>query len=238
MALHNFHDAHGCFPPAVVKGPDSKPWHSWRVLILPYLDQMPLYDQYDFSQPWASDKNRKVLDQMPAVYRDPVHGDRAGHFTHFAAITGPGTAFPSEGVAMKDGRPEYRGPGVRRIREVRDGTSLTIFAGSVSPERKMPWTKPEDVMFAAPFKKLGHADSFAAPHDSAGVFLFGDGRVRTISDQVSANMVSALLTVDGREIVDDAMIPTVGEPRERPSGAPRGLQLLRTKDGVRLQFVD
>jgi hypothetical protein len=239
LALHNFHSAHGCFPPAVVKGPDGKPWHSWRVLILPYLDQMPLYNQYDFAQPWDSEKNRKVLDQMPAVYRDPVHGDKPSHFTHFAAITGPGTAFPSEGVAMKENKlPDYSGPGVRRIREVRDGTSLTIFAGSVSPERKIPWTKPEDVVFAPDFKNLGHADSFAAPHDGAGLFLFGDGRVRTISSGIAADLLSALLTVDGREIVDDLLIPTVGEPREPGGGTPRQLQLLRSKDGVRLQFLE
>jgi hypothetical protein len=241
LALHNFHDRYGCFPPAVVKGPDGKPWHSWRVLILPFLDQAQLYQQYDFTQPWDSEKNRKVLEQMPAVYCDLVHGDQAGHVTHFAAITGPGTAFPAEGVTMKDGAlPDYRGPGVRRVREVRDGTSLTIFAGSVSPERKIPWTKPEDVVFGPGFKKLGHAESFAAPHDGVGVFLFGDGRVRAISDQVSANMLAALLTIDGREIVDDAQVPVVGEPREpdREGRMPHGLQLLRTRDGVRLQFVE
>ena len=238
LALHTFHDAHGCFPPAVVFGPDGKPWHSWRVLILPFLEQAALYNEYDFSVPWDDPKNRKVLEKMPAVYRDPVYGERAGHFTHVAVITGPGTAFPSEGFAMKDKKlPPFGGPGTTRIRNVRDGTSLTIFAGSVSPDRKIPWTKPEDVAFKPDFKKLGHAESFAAPHQGAGLFLFGDGTVRAIKDEVSVNILASLFTIDGREIIDDRAIPAVGEPRD-PGGSPRGLQLIRTREGVKLRFND
>jgi hypothetical protein len=53
LAMHNFHATHGCFPPAVVTGPDGKPWHSWRVLILPYLEELKLYNEYDFTVPWG-----------------------------------------------------------------------------------------------------------------------------------------------------------------------------------------
>ena len=52
LAFHNYADAYRSFPPAVIYGPDGKPWHSWRVLLLPFLEQQPLYEQYDFSQPW------------------------------------------------------------------------------------------------------------------------------------------------------------------------------------------
>src|SRR5712691_1116717 len=48
LALHNYHDTYGTFPPAFVLGPDGRPWHSWRVLILPYLECKPLYDEYHF----------------------------------------------------------------------------------------------------------------------------------------------------------------------------------------------
>ena len=55
--MHNFHAITNHFPPAVIFGPDGKPWHSWRVLILPYLEENELYNAYDFSQPWDSPRN-------------------------------------------------------------------------------------------------------------------------------------------------------------------------------------
>ncbi len=236
LALRRFHDAHGCFPPAVVFGPDRKPWHSWRVLILPYLDQEALYQEYDFASAWDSAKNRKVLEKMPPFYHDPVHGEPAGHFTHFAAITGPGTAFPSEGVTMKDkSLPEWRGPGTRRIREFRDGAPLTIMVGSVSSERKIPWTKPEDVVFGPDFKSLGHADSFAAPHQRYGPFLFADGSAFAIKDHVTVEQLSSLLTINGGETVNEADIPQI--PRDSPNReTPGTLRLIRTPNGVTLTF--
>jgi hypothetical protein len=54
LALQNYHDQHGSFPPAYTLGPDNKPWHSWRVLILPQLGEQKLYQEYRFDEPWDS----------------------------------------------------------------------------------------------------------------------------------------------------------------------------------------
>jgi hypothetical protein len=51
LAMHNYFDRYRSFPPAYLLGPDGRPWHSWRVLILPFLGEQALYDRYDFSQP-------------------------------------------------------------------------------------------------------------------------------------------------------------------------------------------
>ena len=77
-------------PLAVLVGPDGKPWHSWRVLLLPYLGYRDMFDQYDLSQPWDSTKNLRLLDKMPPVYHDPIYGDHIGPFTHYAALVGDG----------------------------------------------------------------------------------------------------------------------------------------------------
>ena len=105
LALKRFEDAHDFWPPAVLVGPDGKPWHSWRVLLLPYLGHRDLFDQYDFSQPWDSPKNLRLLDRMPAVFHDPIYGEELGHFTHYAAVVGTNgvlTAFSGPGVEMKN----------------------------------------------------------------------------------------------------------------------------------------
>lgn len=69
IALHNCHDDHGSFPPAYVADESGRPIHSWRVLILPYMDRQDLYDQYDFHEPWNSPGNRELL----ATTGNPYH---------------------------------------------------------------------------------------------------------------------------------------------------------------------
>ena len=74
LGLHNYADVHdGSFPPAVIYGKDGKGKvpHSWRVELLPYLDQAALYEAYHFDEPWDSDANKKILAKMPAVFRNP-----------------------------------------------------------------------------------------------------------------------------------------------------------------------
>ena len=61
MALHKYRQANGCFPPAYIADKNGKPMHSWRVLILPYLDQDALYKAYDFTEPWDGPTNKKLL---------------------------------------------------------------------------------------------------------------------------------------------------------------------------------
>ena len=84
------HECMGGLPPAVLVGPDGKPWHSWRVLLLPYLGHRDVFELYDFSQPWDSEKNLRLLDMMPSVFHDPIYGDKPGRFTHYAALVGGG----------------------------------------------------------------------------------------------------------------------------------------------------
>ena len=100
LGMHNFLDIYQAFPPAVVIGPDGRPWHSWRVLILPFLEEQALYEQYRFDEPWDGPNNSKLLDKMPEVYADPVYGPPQGQFTSYAAIVGEGMAFRPEGVTF------------------------------------------------------------------------------------------------------------------------------------------
>src|SRR5262245_9559054 len=57
LALLNYHAAHGQFPPAVVRSPDGQPLYSWRVLLLPYLEEDQLYRRFKLDQPWNSPNN-------------------------------------------------------------------------------------------------------------------------------------------------------------------------------------
>ena len=207
LAMHNFHSTFNNFPPAVVFGPDGKPWHSWRVLILPYVEEAGIYNQYDFSQPWDSPKNRALIDKMPSVYRDPLNGETTGSDTHYAALVGEGTLFSPKGSTIKvangtasDGL--FKG---RSMAEITDGTSNTISIVPVDPSRKIPWTKPEDINVGADFPGLGKPGGIFTPAriDGVGVapVLIADGSVRTLFETIDLATVRALTTIRGGEVI-------------------------------------
>ncbi|WP_339908259.1 DUF1559 domain-containing protein [Symmachiella dynata] len=182
LALHNYHDAYGTFPPAFVADDNGKPMHSWRVLILPYLDQRALYEQYDFSEPWNGPNNVKLVTQRPNIYGYPGQkGDAT--VTAFAAIAGKPCVFQgSEPVAIKD---------------IRDGTSNTLVAGE-AVGAGIPWTKPQDVEFDQ-FTHWGAPAGFSSDVVVGGAYaLFADVSVQSISsDEFDEKTTRALFTRAG-----------------------------------------
>jgi hypothetical protein len=93
LAMHNYYDANKRFPPAVILGKDGRagPPHSWRVELLPFLEQQDLYDEYRFDEPWDSEHNRALLSKMPAVFRSPLDEPDSTNASYFALVT-PGLA--------------------------------------------------------------------------------------------------------------------------------------------------
>ncbi len=136
-------------PPAIVMGPDGKTPHSWRVELLPHLDQKALYDQYRMNEPWDSENNKKVLAQMPDVFRSPYDDPKSTN-SAFYVLVGPGTMFEgSKGITWG---------------QVSDGVPSTILV--VEAKRNIPWTKPEDISFDP--KKPLEVGGFEKGHFSAG----------------------------------------------------------------------
>lgn len=190
LAMHNYHDVHARFPPAVLYGAGntgkSKHPHSWRVAILPFIEQAPLYNEYNFDEPWDSPANKKVLEKMPAVFRDPTDPPGSTSASYFTFV-GPGTMFGNEkGVQM---------------REVIDGTSNTLLV--VEARRDIPWTKPEDIPWdpekAVPQPGGHYATGFLA--------VFGDGSVRMISNRVVEQVLRNLITMNDKNPIPPGEIP-------------------------------
>ncbi len=184
LACFNYQSANNNFPAAVLRGGKDKSIpYSWRVAILPYIEQQELYNQYNFDEPWDGPNNRKLIDKMPVIYAHPgADGSPSSrsHTTYFV-FTGPSTA-----VGAGD-EPQ--------IQKITDGTSNTIMA--VEAKREIPWTKPEDIPFdpKAPLPGLGGftPDGFNA--------LFADGSVRYIKKSINPSVLKALITRDGGEVV-------------------------------------
>jgi hypothetical protein len=187
LALHNYHEAYGCFPPAYVASSDGRPMHSWRVLLLPYLDEAPLYALYDFSQPWDSVANRYVLERMPDIYRCPSHPYPDKSLTHYSAVSGRDTVFPGATPVS--------------ISEISDGTSNTVAIGESS--LLIPWTAPVDVN-APEHLAFGDPVGFATHHGEGSRFLFCDGAVRWIDQKTPRTTMRRLfLRNDGEPLPRD-----------------------------------
>lgn len=182
LAMHSYHDMYGRFPARANFDKQGRPLLSWRVHILPFLEQAELYRQFHLDEPWDSPHNRMLIERMPDVFKSPGKNSKPG-MTRYLVLVGEGTLFEGS-----------RG---RSIAEVIDGTSNTVLVVEADPDRAVPWTKPEDLPFDPdnPLAGLGHA--------SPGGFnvLFCDGSVRFISETIDPEVWRALVSYAGGEPV-------------------------------------
>ncbi len=88
LAMHNYADTFKGFPPAAGYGWDGKCKYpsSWRVQLLPFLGQAPLYNEYKFDEPWDSESNKKILARMPAVFRAPGDDPQSTTSSYYVVI--------------------------------------------------------------------------------------------------------------------------------------------------------
>jgi hypothetical protein len=183
LAMHMDAAAKDCLPAQAIVDGEGKPLLSWRVELLPYLEQKDLYDQFRRDEPWDSDHNRKLLERMPDVFKAPGAADAVPGMTTYVMPTGPGTLFP---------RPDA----TPRFATIADGMSNTLALVEVNADHAVPWTKPAD---------MAVADDPVAPLQGIrpGGFLagFADGSVRLLPDTIDAAKLLALLTPDGGEPV-------------------------------------
>jgi hypothetical protein len=186
LALHTFHDANAVFPARANFDGDT-PLLSWRVHILPFLDEQALYEQFKLDEPWDSEHNKALLEQIPQVYASasPAGSSEPGH-TRILGVSGAGTLL--EGTEGKS------------IATITDGSSNTVIVVEAAPDQSVPWTKPEDLDISN--EEALQTLLSAAEHGFLA--LFGDGSVRTLSPSIGMETLRNLFTIaDGNPVQID-----------------------------------
>lgn len=190
LAFHNYHDVYGFFPPAVIEENGVK--RSWRVEILPFVEGAAIYDQYRRNEPWDSEANKKVLEQMPAVFKDP--SDSSGPTsTSYYRLTGNGAMASDKAVDVRSG-----GKGTS-LGDIIDGTSNTILV--VEAKRDIPWTKPEDIPFDPEQAGQLLQTGLGGNHGNGFLAALVDGSVHYFERSIGPDMLKALVTSAGGETV-------------------------------------
>ena len=162
LAFYNYHDAHGAFPPACVYDSEGTPMHSWRALVLPYIDEEELYERYNFEQPWNGPDNVALVKTAPkpGILRSPNDEDAPPGYTSFLAIVPSKHAAAVQQPILPD---EWRNTPRIVVVEVNDSG--------------VPWMEPRDI-------RTGGADDDLIAilgENRPAAFLTSDARVGTLS---------------------------------------------------------
>jgi hypothetical protein len=180
IGMHNYNDVNHHLPAAAICDRNGKPLLSWRVAILPYVEQQQLYKQFKLDEPWDSPNNIKLLARMPKIYQLPGDDQTPPDSTHYQVFVGNGAAFEkTRGYSIPMDFP--------------DGTSNTILI--VETAQAVPWTKPDDIAFDPnkPIKPL-----LSTYFKSGCQAALADGQVKVLSNSISEfTLKTAIMRNDG-----------------------------------------
>ncbi len=174
IGIHNYDSTFHVFPPAEkMRNKEGKSGLSWRVHILPYLDQNELYKKFKLDENWDSPHNIQLLEQMPAIYKTSAGGTllqpreplKAGYTTLVAPV-GENTVFGGAKLVT--------------FSHVTDGLSNTVILVNVEADKAVPWTAPMDFEFDASTPIEG----ISLTSDLKFMAAFGDGSV----DYIPSNL--------------------------------------------------
>ena len=181
LALHNYADSWNALPPAYTVDADGNPLHSWRTLILPYLDQQPLYKTIDLSKAWNDAANAEAYKTAVWAFQCPSTDCPEIHTTYMAIVAAGGC---------------FRSAEPRQLSEITDEYGETLMVIEVDPGHAVHWMSPLNadtklVLGFGPTTELAHKGGLHA--------AFVDGSVKFLSAEMPAAERRALISISGND---------------------------------------
>lgn len=167
LALHNYESTYRTLPPAFTTDAAGNKLHSWRVLLLPFMEQKNLYDQINLDEPWNSTSNSRFHDTVPDVYRSPIAAPN-GNQTSYVAIVGANAG--------------WEGAGPISFVSFENGLSNVVMVAEIPVEQSFCWMAPDDIspeQFVAAYSSIAGGEM---DQKVSGRVLFADGSVINAAD--------------------------------------------------------
>lgn len=223
-AIEKYHKDKGHYPPPAITDKDGKPLLSWRVAILPYMDNAyinnnggpgekpingpkELYALFKLDEPWDGPNNKKLIDKLPSLYRAP-----------WSAIPYQQSSIGKTMVMAAAGKGAIFDPTAKKVSEgdVRDGTKQTLLLLQLEePGHAVYWSKPSDVELTADGKLPADGPNLA----KRLAVVYADGSAHTLANGIDLKALHGAVTRDGGEKLDDAVIRP--EPIKQPVPLPK-----------------
>ncbi|CAN5690205.1 hypothetical protein BH23PLA1_BH23PLA1_05320 [soil metagenome] len=189
IALMNYESVNGCFPPGFSPDEQGTPRTSWRVSILPFLEQQAVFAAYNFDVAWDHSSNNTAINARISTYVCPSEPTRAGEelHTHYQMITGPGTMFD----------PARRA--VTSFGDITDGSSNTLFI--VESRQSVHWASPQDIVIDTTNPAGTPSPAPGSSHPGGYNAAMVDGSIRFLKDSVAPDVLRAMMSIRGGEIL-------------------------------------
>lgn len=187
-AINAYAADHGVYPPQRTTDSRGRPLHSWRVLILPYLEETDLYSQIDLTVPWDHPKHADLLFQIPRVYQHPTATSANEFQAGFYLVTGPGTLFPEQGPFSP--------------RDLTDDPAQTLLVVDAAPPvASQSWLEPVDLDVVRLRGNIGGdpATEIGGLLEGGAAVATADGRSHFLPRSTDPFTVRALITPRGGE---------------------------------------
>ena len=179
IAMHNYHNDYNRLPNQAICDKDGKPLLSWRVSMLPYLEQDQLYKQFKLNEPWDSEHNKKLIEKMPKIYVHPFAKNVPANHTLYQVFYTKQGSKPAAAI-METGKMTLG------MLTVQDGTSNTFVLTDAAAEA-VPWTKPADLLYDGTVANL---PKMVSPRgDGWAHVAFGDASVRRFKPGVKPKIL-------------------------------------------------
>ena len=185
LALESYHDEYHALPPAYTTDSNGQKLHSWRTLVLPFMEHAALYKQINLSKPWNDPVNSALSSQMPEQFRCP-EADFPDGLTTYLGVVG-------EDFCFHPTTP-------RSLKEFSDGLSKTLMVLEVSPQNAVPWMSPQDADLESIMRLTSDEP---LPHREGFLGIMGDGTIRYFPADLPSETRKALLTIAGSESISE-----------------------------------
>lgn len=186
LAMHNYESRHKRLPPAFTVDENGRPLHSWRALLLPYLDAQDVFDKIDFSKPWDDPANAEARKaQIPHFVCPSLKGKLPdGHCVYQVVMAADGC---------------FRGNEPIRLGDLKDGVSETLLVIEVRLDQATHWMSPGSIeeaeaLVGTPAPKVGERRT-RLQHSGGFNVALADGSVMFVPETVTRSNLRAMISI-------------------------------------------